>query len=106
MVVWPVVAVVGTVAIWLPRNRPRFAALYPPEALFALSYAVFLVFLNSRPLVWNFPRFVIPLLPCFLYLWRNWIPRDRRVLWGAAVISALLSAAALVSFRNVFGFRL
>ncbi|MGO8788523.1 MAG: hypothetical protein ACLQVL_14235 [Terriglobia bacterium] len=105
-VAWPLVAVVSTVAIWLPRNRQGFVAKYRSEALFASIYTLFLLLYNNFEIVWLFSRFLIPVLPLLVFSLRDWIPRDRRVLWGAGVLSALLSSASLVHFRNVFGFSL
>jgi hypothetical protein len=104
--VWPVVALAGTVAIWLPGNRQRFSAMYQPEALFASMYTLFFLSYTDAALDVVLSRFLIPVLPLLLFSLRDWIPRNRRVLWGGAVVSALLSSAALVHFKNVFGFRL
>lgn len=103
--IWPVVALAGTVAIWLPRNRERFSQ-YQPEALFASIYTLFFLSYTDGVLAASFTRFLIPVLPLLLFSLRDWIPRDRRVLWGGAVLSALLSSAALVHFKNVLGFML
>jgi hypothetical protein len=104
--IWPALALVGTVKIWLPGNHSRFLAPYKPEALFVSIYSLFLISYNYSGIVWYFSRFLIPAVPLLLFSLRNWIPKDRRVLWGAAMLSALLSSAALAGFRNVFGFSL
>jgi hypothetical protein len=101
---WPLLALVSTVAIWLPRNRHGFLAKYQPEALFASIYTFFYFSYNNGEIVWLFSRFLIPVLPLLVFSLRDWIPHDRRLLWAAAVLSALLSSAGLVHFKNVFGF--
>ncbi|HMD83176.1 MAG TPA: hypothetical protein VKO18_00585 [Terriglobia bacterium] len=101
---WPLVALVSTVAIWLPRNRQGFLARYQPEALFASIYTLFYLSYNNGEIVWLFSRFLIPVLPLLVFSLRDWIPHHRRLLWAAAVLSALLSSAGLVHFKNVFGF--
>jgi hypothetical protein len=103
--VWPIVALIGIVAMWLPRNRQRFS-LYRPEALFAWMYALFVITYNDIDIALALDRYLAPGLPLLLFAMRDWIPRDRRLLWGGAVLSALLSAAVVVGFKNVFGFRL
>jgi hypothetical protein len=102
---WLALTLVGTVAMWLPRNRLRFWR-YQHEILFASIYSLFFVSYNYPGIVGDLPRFLIPVLPFVLFSLRDWTPRDRRVLWGAAVLSALLASAHMVGFRNVFGFRL
>ncbi len=106
LAVWPVMALAGAVMIWLPGNRRRFSAMYQPEALFASIYTLFLLSYNYLGVVWYFSRFLVPIVPLLVFSMRDWIPRDRRVLWGAAVLSALLASAELIHFQNVFGFRL
>jgi hypothetical protein len=103
--VWPVVASVGTISLWLPHNRQKFSGLQP-ETLFASMYTLFFLSYPEPALDFALSRFLVPVLPLLLFSLRDWIPRDRRVLWGAAVLSALLSSTALVHFRNVFGFKL
>jgi hypothetical protein len=103
---WPMVALVGAVTVWLPQNRGKFSGLRQPEALFASLYVLFCLTYNNFEVVWHFSRFVIPVLPLLVFAMRDWIPRDRRVLWGAAILTALLASADLVHFQNVFGFRL
>lgn len=104
-VVWPVLAIAGIVAIWLPRKRPRFLGIQA-EALFATIYTLFFICYTDGVLAASFTRFLIPVLPLLLFALSDWIPRDRRLLWAGALVSALLSAAGLVHFQNVFGFRL
>jgi uncharacterized BrkB/YihY/UPF0761 family membrane protein len=76
------------------------------EAIFASIYTFFFISYDYVGVFGDFTRFMIPVVPLLLFSLRDWIPRDRRVLWGGAVLSALLSAAAVVGFKNVFGFRL
>jgi hypothetical protein len=103
--VWVIVALAGGVAVWLPRNRTRFSA-DQPEVLFTTIYVLFFVSYNYFDVAGDFPRFLIPAVPLLVFSLRDWIPHDRRVLWAAAVLSALLASAAQVGFKNVFGFRL
>ena len=103
--VWPVLAVTGIVAIWRPRNRQRFSQ-YQTEALFATIYTLLFLCYTDGILDASFTRFLIPALPLLLFALSDWIPRDRRLPWAGALVSALLSAAPLVHFKNVFGFPL
>jgi uncharacterized BrkB/YihY/UPF0761 family membrane protein len=100
-----VVALVGTVAMWLPRNRRRFP-FDQPERLFLSIYILFLISYNYDQIAVHMDRFLIPVAPILLFSLHDWIPRDRRVLWGAALLSALVASAGAVGFKNVFGFRL
>jgi hypothetical protein len=49
----------------------------------------------------NFARFAIPILPFALLALYRWIPKDRRVLWGIAVLSSILAAASAIGINNV-----
>jgi hypothetical protein len=103
---WPTLALLSATMIWRPRNRQGFLLRYRPEALFASAYFLFFFLYNNFEVVWLFSRFLIPVLPILVFSLRDWIPKDRRVVWGAAVMSALLSSASIVHFRNIFGFKL
>ena len=104
--VWPVIALTGMAAMWLPRGHQRFLP-FQQEAVFASMYTLFLLTFNAPEyIVWSLPRYLIPVVPLLFFALRDWIPRDRRALWGSALLSAWLAAAAVVSFKNVFGFRL
>jgi hypothetical protein len=103
--VWPVLASLGIILMWLPRHRQRFSGRLH-EALFASLYTLFYLSFVDAALDVSLPRYLIPVLPLLLFSLRDWIPRDRRVLWAAAMLSALVAAAAQVHFRNLFGFKL
>ncbi|MFZ0961744.1 MAG: hypothetical protein WAO35_12625, partial [Terriglobia bacterium] len=105
--IWMVLTRAGVVAMWLPRNRQGFSAAVLPETLFASIYALFLFTFNATDYIaWGLSRYVIPVLPMFLFSLRNWIPHNRRVLWVGALLSAMLASAGIVGFRDVFGFSL
>ncbi len=109
---WIALAMVGAVVMWLPQNRQRFAGTGRAEALFTSLYVLFFLSYNYVSyedvdgVAWEFNRFLIPVFPLLLFSLRDRIPKDRRVLWGAAALSALLASAAMVGFKNVFGFKL
>jgi hypothetical protein len=49
----------------------------------------------------NFARFAIPILPFALLALYRWVPKDRRILWGIAVLSSILAAASAIGINNV-----
>lgn len=103
--IWLVAALAGIVVMWLPRNRPRFSPA-EGEIWFASIYTLFFISYNYGPVYGDLPRFLTPIAPLLLYSLRDTIPRDRRVLWPAALVAAVLASAAMVGFRNVLGFKL
>ena len=50
----------------------------------------------------NFARFAIPVLPFALLALYRWLPKDRRVLWGA-VTTSILAAASAIGIHHVAG---
>jgi hypothetical protein len=54
-VAWLGVALVGTVAMWLPRSRERFS-LYQAEALFASMYTLFFLSFSYSDVAGDLPR--------------------------------------------------
>ena len=49
----------------------------------------------------NFARFAIPIVPFALLALYRWIPKDRRIQWGLAVVSSILAAASAIGIVNV-----
>jgi hypothetical protein len=70
--------------------------------IFAVTYFIFIYTYNSP--FWmrrSFPRFAIPILPFVLLALNKWLPKDRRLLWGLAVVSSVLAACSAIGIRNV-----
>ena len=102
--IWLVAAIAGVVVMWLPRNRRRLSP-DQGEAWFASIYTLFYLCYNYADVFGDLPRFLMPIAPLLLFSLRDSIPRDRRVLWPAALLAAVLASAAMVGFKNVLGFR-
>ena len=88
---WVLVSTAATIKMVASRRFWEYARTYPAEALFALSYALFIY---SYDTPWNwllFARFVIPILPFLLLFALDRLPRDRRILWGVGLINVWIS---------------
>lgn len=97
---WVLFVLIGGIALARKSLRSECANL--AESGFALLYIGFLFCYNSPQ--WaraDFVRFAVPALPFVLFGISKWIPRDRRLLWGLAVVSPVLSAASALGVRNV-----
>ena len=46
-------------------------------------------------------RWMEPIVPFALLALYRWIPKDRRILWGLAVVSSILAAASAIGIANV-----
>ncbi len=72
------------------------------EAIFLLPY-LWCLFTYNYP-AWarsNFGRFSIPILPFVYFALYRYIPKDRRIVWGLAVVCALLAASSAIGVSNV-----
>jgi hypothetical protein len=88
---WVLVSTAATIKMMASRRFWDYARTYPAEALFALSYALF-IFSYDTPWNWLlFARFVIPILPFLLLFALDRLPRDRRILWGVGLINVWIS---------------
>jgi hypothetical protein len=68
------------------------------EAIFVGTYALFLFSYDASTWVfYYFPRFAIPLLPFLLLVFRDRLPRDRRILWGVALANIAASVGPKVT---------
>jgi hypothetical protein len=89
-------------ACWF-RDYRQWWRQSPVEVVFAVAYFIFLYTYNSPE--WartTFSRFAIPILPFVLLAVERWIPRDRRLLWGIAILSSILAASSALGVRNVY----
>ncbi len=79
----------------------QYAREHTAEAWFVILYAIAL-YTYSAP-AWarsNFPRFALPLLPWALFFLRQYLPTDRRVIWGLVVVGPVLAAASAIGIRQ------
>jgi hypothetical protein len=95
---WVLFALAGTIAMAVRKRFWDYAKTYPAEAIFAGTFSLFL-FSYSSPM-WEFyffPRFVIPLIPFLLFVFSDYLPRDRRILWGVALLNVTASVGPKVT---------
>jgi hypothetical protein len=99
---WIALVLAGVVAMSFDPQFRDYAKTYPVEVTFAVLY-LFAVFCYNYPVFArsNFARFSIPALPIIFVALSRWLPRDRRILWGLAVVSPALAAASAIGIRNV-----
>jgi hypothetical protein len=95
--------VLGAVVAMAKSNKFRvYCRTHIVEAVFLVSY-LWCLFTYNYP-YWargNFARFAIPILPFVLLVLYRWLPKDRRILWGLAVVAPALAAASALGVVNV-----
>ena len=95
--------VLGAVVAMATSNKFRaYCRTHPVEAVFLVPY-LWCLFTYNYP-YWargNFARFAIPILPFVLLALYRWLPKDRRMLWGLAVVAPMLAAASALGVVNV-----
>jgi hypothetical protein len=103
---WIFLVMIAIVAMLRTQQFRTYAREHIPEMAFAAPYLLSLYCYNYP--YWargSFPRFAIPIIPfVFLALRRwitAWIPKDRRLLWALAPITAALAASSALGIRNV-----
>lgn len=99
---WIVFVLAGAVAMF--RNDFRtYSREHLAEAIFALLYIAFLFTYNSQ--TWaraDIVRFAIPVLPFVLLSLRDWIPRQRAIVYGMGILCAGLAAFSAIGVPNIF----
>jgi hypothetical protein len=99
---WILFVLAGFFALVLAKNCRQYWRIRPAEMIFAVSYLIFIYTYNSPHWVrGSFPRFAIPILPFVLLALNQWLPKDRCLLWGLAVVSPVLAACSAIGIRNV-----
>lgn len=99
---WIALVLAGTVAMLCSKRFRQYARQHIAEAIFVFPYLASLYCYNYP--VWarsNFARFAIPIVPFVLLALDRWLPRDRRVLWMLAPITAVLAASSAIGIQNV-----
>lgn len=91
----------GAVMLWSQQSR-QFLRKHPVELCFAALYTALLFTYNSQWAWMAFPRYAIPILPFVVAAFMPWIPKNRVLLWGFGIFSAVLSAMETVGFTDAF----
>jgi hypothetical protein len=99
---WIFLVLIAVVAmLWTQRFRD-YAREHLPETIFAAPYLLSLYCYNYP--MWargEFPRFAIPIIPFVFLALGQWLPKDRRLLWMLAPVTAVLAASSAIGLRNV-----
>lgn len=98
---WVLLTASGVAAMLATRRFRTFAAAHMVEATFAALFAFFVFSYNSDWTFLEFARFALPLVPLALFALEPFLPRDRRILWLVAPVSAILAAASALNARDV-----
>lgn len=99
---WILFVLAGNVAMLSTKEFRDYARGHVAETVFVGSYLLSLYSYNSPHFArGNFPRFAIPILPFVFLALLRWLPKDRRLLWCAAVIASPLAAFSAIGIRNL-----
>jgi Gpi18-like mannosyltransferase len=102
---WIFLVLIAIIAMLWTHHFRNYASEHLPEVVFAAPYLLSLYCYNYP--MWargNFPRFAIPIVPFVLIALRRWLPKDRRLLWMLAPVTAVLAASSAIGIRNVIYF--
>jgi hypothetical protein len=99
---WILVVLAGNIAMVSTKEFHDYARDHVAEVVFVGLYLFFLYSYNAPRIAReNFPRFAIPILPFVFLALLRWLPKDRRLLWCAAVIAAPLAAFSAIGIQNI-----
>ena len=99
---WILLVLAGNIAMVSTKEFRTYAREHVAEAVFVGLYLFFIYSYNAPRLArGNFPRFAIPILPFVFLALLRWLPKDRRLLWCAAVIAAPLAAFSAIGIQNI-----
>ncbi len=99
---WIFLVLIAIVAMVWTKQFRSYAREHVPEIIFVAPYLLSLYCYNYP--MWargNFPRFAIPIVPFVLLALGRWLPKDRRILWALAPVTAILAASSAIGIRNV-----
>jgi hypothetical protein len=98
---WIGLVLAGT-GMMFSKDFRKYAREHPNEVIFCGFYL--LAIFSYDYLIWarsNFIRFSIPILPFVFFALARFLPKDRRLLWVLAMVSAVLATFSAVGIRNV-----
>jgi hypothetical protein len=98
---WIILVLIAIVAMLRTQHFRTYAREHMPEIVFAAPYLLLLYCYNYP--MWargDFPRFAIPIIPFVLLALGRWLPKDRRLLWLLAPVTAVLAASSAIGIRN------
>ena len=99
---WIFLVLIAIIAMLWTQHFRNYAREHLPEIVFAAPYLLSLYCYNYP--MWargNFPRFAIPIVPFVLIALGRWLPKDRRLLWMLAPVTAVLAASSAIGIHNV-----
>jgi len=99
---WIFLVLIGIVAMLATEQFRNYAREHVPEMVFVAPYLLSLYCYNYP--YWargSFPRFAIPILPFVFLALERWLPKDRRLLWALAPVTAVLAASSVLGIANV-----
>jgi len=100
---WITLVLAGNIAMIATKDFRSYARTHPAETIFAGLYSLSLYCYNLPAYARsNFARFSIPILPFIFLALLRWLPKDRRLFWVLAIVSAALAACSAVGLENVF----
>jgi len=100
------IVILGFGVFALLRHARDYAEEYPSELIFVAGYLCFFICYGYQDVAWFLTRFMIPVYPFLLFAARDWLPKNRVVVWILVLGSSLIASADLVGFNAAFGFAL
>ncbi len=101
---WIVFVLVGILVAVRTGELRRYASTHTAEAGFVVLFCVALYTYDAPG--WsrsNFPRFAVPILPWILAFLEPYLPKQRPLIWGLAVITPTLAAVSAIGIRQTAG---
>lgn len=97
---WIVVVLLGLVAMSTSPHFRQHARKHPYEALYAALVATFCFTYNSEHAFHQFIRFTLSILPLAYFALLPWLPKDRRIVWTAGVLTSVFAGASAMNVRR------
>ena len=89
---WVLFTLIGLAKMSFDKHFRLYSNPYSAEVVFIGAYALFLFSYNAPFFLWgHFPRFVIPLAPFLLLVFRNRLSTDRRIISSVALFNTMLA---------------
>jgi hypothetical protein len=78
----------------------QHARRHPYEVVYVALVITFYVMYNSEHAFHQFARFTLSVVPLCYFALSPWLPKDRRIVWTAGILTSVFAGASAMNVRR------
>jgi hypothetical protein len=97
---WIAVVFLGAIAMVVSPYFRQHARRHPYEVVYVALVITFYVMYNSEHAFHQFARFTLSVVPLCYFALSPWLPKDRRIVWTAGILTSVFAGASAMNVRR------